>query len=92
MIPIVSSTRYRPFAGHIPLLVNNMQYICLYIHGLAILQMNHDLRETAFHLNMIQKRAYNKEQAKAAHDNVCEFGLDNFSDCVSDVHLKGPMR
>ncbi|XP_013171047.1 PREDICTED: probable ATP-dependent RNA helicase spindle-E [Papilio xuthus] len=53
-------------------------------------KLNHDVREMANSLNMVQKRAYNKEQIEAAFYHMNEIDPPNYKECETDVCLKGP--
>ncbi|CAB3245863.1 unnamed protein product [Arctia plantaginis] len=53
-------------------------------------KLNHDVRETATELNLVQKRAHNKEQLELAYYQLQEVEPPNARECTSDVCLKGP--
>lgn len=58
----------------------------------CLLQLNHDIREMAIDMNMVQKRAHNREQLEMAYYQLNEIEPPSTKECDSDVCLKGPFR
>ncbi|XP_022817676.1 probable ATP-dependent RNA helicase spindle-E [Spodoptera litura] len=53
-------------------------------------KLNHDIREMAVDMNMVQKRAHNREQLEMAYYQLNEIEPPSTKECDSDVCLKGP--